>query len=277
MSKFRWLKERVYADFLMPSRLDELRGLMQLAASQGYQAESLASFWEKIAKSEPFKPGKHLILRHDIDTDPRTARAMWKVEKSLGMTQSSFLFRLSTVDLPFMRELAEQGVDVGYHFEEVATIARKEGLRTKEQALAALPRIREEFARNLTKLRRASGLALTSTVAHGDFINQRLGLTNSVILDDLAFRQEMGIRFEGYDREFGAKVDVYHSDEAPPILWRPANPEVAINHGIPVISLLLHPRQWRVGFRANVRENSVRLAHEFLYRRACANRAGGDQ
>src|SRR6185369_13900595 len=142
--------------------------------------------------------GRVLILRHDIDTDPRTAGAMWALERERGIV-SSYFFRLSTVDVHLMRTIAAAGGDAGYHFEELATIAKAARLRTAEEVRARLPEARDRFAVNLDRLRRQTGLPLRIAASHGDFVNRAVGVNNTEILDDPAFRESVGIELEAYD------------------------------------------------------------------------------
>ena len=96
-----------------------------------------------------------MVLRHDVDTDPTTAAAMWQIARSLGV-RASFYFRLSTLDIDLMRRIAESGSEAGYHYEEAATVAKRERLRTRERALQEMPRMRDLFRRNLDDLRKAA-------------------------------------------------------------------------------------------------------------------------
>ena len=168
---------------------------------------------------------KLLILRHDIDTDIETTRAMWRVEREL-VIKSSYFFRLSTVDLPLMREIEACGGSVGYHFEELATAAKRKGLKTREQVMEELPYMRDLFERNLTELRDQTQLPLRFVASHGDFANRRLGVPNWVILRDAAFRDRMNIELEAYDEACMRHVQSRHSDDQPyPTYWKPAPPE----------------------------------------------------
>ena len=167
---------------------------------------------------------KLLILRHDVDSDIETTRAMWRIERELGI-KSSYFFRLSTVDLPLMREIEACGGSVGYHFEELATVAKRKGLKTREQVMEDLPYMRDPFERNLTELRDQTQLPLRFVASHGDFVNRRLGVPNWVILRDAAFRDRMNIELEAYDEACMRHVQSRHSDGQPyPTYWEPAPP-----------------------------------------------------
>ena len=143
---------RVYCDFMIRSRLKEYRCFLAFAIGRGYEVCSIPHFWRLTERGRIQPMDKLLILRHDIDSDIETTRAMWRVERELGI-KSSYFFRLSTVDVPLMQELEACGGSVGYHFEELATVAKHRGLKTREQAMEDLPYMRDLFERNLTRLR----------------------------------------------------------------------------------------------------------------------------
>jgi hypothetical protein len=51
---------------------------------------------------------------------------MWALERGFGVVGSRF-FRRPTWDVPFMCELSEAGCDLGYRYEELATLIREHG------------------------------------------------------------------------------------------------------------------------------------------------------
>ncbi len=215
-------------------------------------------FWRSALTAPGTTYGRRFVLRHDVDTDPRTAEAMWRIERDLGITGSWF-FRLTTRDDPLMASIASAGGEVGYHYEELATIAKERHLRTREAALAALPEARDRFRANLTKMRSATGLPLQVAASHGDFVNRRLGVTNSLLLEDQSFRDEVGISLEGYDEDLLARMPFRSTDTAPPKRWREDDPLDAIKRGEPVVYVLVHPRHWRVARVENARDDVRRI------------------
>ena len=144
MFKHFTVLNRLYSDFMMKSRLEEYRCFLAFAIGRGYEVCSIPHFWRLTERGRLQPMDKLLILRHDIDSDIETTRAMWRVERELGI-KSSYFFRLSTVDLPLMREIEACGGSVGYHFEELATAAKRKGLKTREQVMEELPYMREPF------------------------------------------------------------------------------------------------------------------------------------
>ena len=106
---------RFYSDFLMPSRLHEYALLIEKSIDSGYEVHSVESFWDEIKKNFA-KTQKYLILRHDIDTDIKTANAIFNIEKSLGV-KGSYYFRLNTLDIELMQRINEYGSEASYHYE----------------------------------------------------------------------------------------------------------------------------------------------------------------
>jgi hypothetical protein len=253
----RTLAHRAYADFLMPSRLGRFEALLDGLRSSGYTVTSIEGVLE--ATSDPGEIGpKVAILRHDVDTDPKTARAMWEIEMRVGVI-GSYFFRLSTFDRPLMVDMAASGFGVGYHYEEVATIAKQRRLRTREAALQSLPAAQALFEGNLRALRAATGIPLRVAASHGDFVNRRLGVANWVMLRDRQFRAQVGISAEAYDDDLMMPVSARFNDTLYPKYWTPEPPSRAIASASPVIYLLVHPRHWRVARMANATDDLRRV------------------
>lgn len=257
---------RVYSDFLLPNRLHSWRLLLEEALRAEYEVLPLNKFWRKITKHELHLNNKYLILRHDIDTDISTARAMWDIERSLQIA-STYFFRLSTWDNALMNEIQNAGGEASYHYEELSTYAKVKGLCDDKEVLSQLQEIREQFAENIESLRKSSGLPLNVVASHGDWINRHLGIPNHVILNDRSFREQTLVQLEAYDGELLNKLSLYFSDTLYPTLWIPRKslsgallkddllhePVDAIRKGVPILHILVHPRHWR----ANAQENLV--------------------
>lgn len=260
----RRIWERVYGDFLMPSRLGEYRALLEAALTVGYAIVSVEGFWGVIRAGAIDPTQRYLVLRHDIDTGPQTAGAMWRIERSLGI-ESSYYFRLSTLDRALMADIAAAGGEASYHFEELATVAKQRHLRTRAGILAHMPEAQNLFRRNLARLRALTGLPMRVVAAHGDFVNRKLGLRSESILVDPAFRAEVGIDLETYDESFMDHVTSRHADEIHPRYWKTQDPLRAIERGEAVIYLLIHPRGWQTERGFSARENVTRVWESALY------------
>jgi hypothetical protein len=249
---------RLYSDLMMPDRLDLFDRLLQTALDCGYQTHSILSFWELVEAGNQLSDGKYLILRHDVDTDSDTARRMWELERKRKVL-SSFYFRLSTFSPSLLREMHASGTEVSYHYEEVATVSKQRGLTTVDDVYRHLVQMQELFKSNLFGLREQTGLPMLSVASHGDFINRKLGIPNTIVLADKAFRSEVNIKVEAYDQSLMSHVTSRHSDRAYPVFWSPDDPLNALRRGETVVHILTHPRQWRATARINVLDDLGRM------------------
>ncbi len=86
--------------------------------------------------------GKCIILRHDVDRKPHNSLRMAKLEYELGI-KATYYFRIipKTFKPDIIKEIAELGHEIGYHYE---CLAETNG--DYEKAL-------EDFENNLSKLR----------------------------------------------------------------------------------------------------------------------------
>jgi hypothetical protein len=237
----------------LPSRLREYELLLALALTAGYETLPLGEFAARDAI-----PDRVLLLRHDIDSDLATAARMWRIEQRLGV-RGTWFFRLSTWDDALIAEIASGGCEVGYHYEELATLALRHGARSREAALALLGEARDLLRVNTAAVRRRSGLPLTTFASHGDFANRRTGVANTVLLDDPGLRAELDVRAEAYDESVTSRFDARASDRGYPQLWVPADPAEALRAGAGVIEILVHTRPWGAARRANARLDLARL------------------
>lgn len=262
-AKVLW--HRIYADFLMPDRLGIYENLLRTALEHSYELHSIHSFWQRIRDGAPLPPtSRYLILRHDVDTDASTAARMWAVERKLGV-KSTFYFRLSTLAPNLMRAIQASGSEASYHYEELATIARRISPRNADQICAEMSVIRQLFKANLFRLRRELDLPLLTVASHGDFMNRRLGVTNTVILADQDFRKEVGIELEAYDAALNEQITDRFADRQYPEYWSPSDPVTAIRRGSRTILILTHPRQWRAAPAENAVDDMIRLWHGARY------------
>ena len=256
------LLNRLYADYLMPSRLVEYEALLVRAAERGYRQLSVREFHAAIRR-QASTPDKVLVHRHDIDSDLRTARKMFALETKHGV-RASYYFRLSTLDYGFMRAIEAAGSEASYHYEEVATFAKRHRLRRGDDVRARFPEIRELFVRNFMRIGARLGRPMTTVASHGDFANRRLQVINHELLNDPALRRRCGIECESYDADLLRHFDVYISDRPHPMYYAPVSPFDALGRH-DRICLLTHPVQWETNWLESTRCNMVRLAEEVVW------------
>ena len=247
------LLNRIYSDYLMPSRLTEYDRLVQSAQQNGYAQVSLRNF----VKAAPSARALTMVQRHDIDSDVRTAAKMFAVEARHGVT-ASYYFRLSTLDFGLMREIEAYGSEASYHFEEVADFAKRHHIKNADAVRRRFPEIRAEFLCNLNRIEDALSVKLHTVASHGDFANRRLKVINYEILRDPSFRARCGIACEDYDADLLDRFDLYISDRPPPTFYHPVAPSAAFGR-YRCICLLTHPVQWETNWRASTHTNMRRL------------------
>jgi len=250
------LLNRVYSDYFMPSRLDKYEELLVRAIDNGFAQTSVRSLFQLIIDGLAL-PDKFLMHRHDIDTDIETARKLFVIEKRLNI-KSSFYFRLKTLDFKFMKEIEEYGSEASYHYEEIATFAKRNRLRTVTEVRERLVEIRCEFSNNFHAIEKQLGRKLTTVASHGDFVNRRLNFANTEILACHDLRANCGISCEAYDKKLLNVFDIYISDKPYPQHFFPMSPFQAIEEKAR-ICLLTHPRQWKTNWVENSKDNLLRI------------------
>lgn len=268
------LLNRIYADYLMPCRLQHYDALLQQARDAGYRQTSVRNWLHALRASgrndgssgntaSTPAAGKVLVHRHDIDTDVATARRMFALEQRHGV-RASYYFRLSTLDYGFMREIEAYGSEASYHYEELATWAKQRHLKRADAVRAGMEAIRASFEENFRIIEAHLGHKLTTVASHGDFANRRLGIVNCEVLADAALRARCGIEAECYDDELMRSLDLYISDRPAPQYFHPLAPQAALGR-YRRICLLTHPAQWHASWGANHRKNLGRLVEAWRW------------
>ena len=261
---------RLYADYMMPSRLPHYDALLAQARDHGYRQTSVRGWLHTLrntahgnraAYRQPSPPV--LVHRHDIDTDLATARRMFEIEQRHGV-RASYYFRLSTLDFGLMRAIEDYGSEASYHYEELATYAKRTHLKLPGEVRARLDQIRAEFEANFQRIEATLGRKLHTVASHGDFANRRLGITNCAVLADSELRARCGIDAECYDAELLSSFDLYISDKPAPRYFHPVAPQAALGKH-KRICLLTHPSQWHAGWAANSHKNLVRALDAWLW------------
>ncbi len=103
---------------------NKLLGILQ---NKGFVFQSFAGFIQK--------PGKKvIILRHDVDKLPENSLTIARLESSLGV-RGSYYFRSvpSGHNEEIIRNVAELGHEVGYHYEDVSLAAERQKTKVKRQ------------------------------------------------------------------------------------------------------------------------------------------------
>lgn len=260
------LKQRVFEDYLKPSRLPLYQQILELALLNNYEMMSELSFYKLITAGD-IDGRKILVNRHDIDTSPKVASKMFEIEKKVyGKNGSStYYFRLSTIDRELIKMIDSFGYETGYHYEELATLEKKTKTKSKEGMMGQKSEAEQQFLKNLGYFRRFTGSPSISVASHGDFINTKYKIQNAVLLENEMVRNKGNILFEAYDPIVNTPIEKRFADQ---VLLAEFAPQVidAIKDGVSVIMLLTHPRNWQVDFFANTKDNAKRLIEGTIYR-----------
>lgn len=268
MNVIKIFKRFVYNNYLRPSRLpyyDKLIAQFKEADYVSYTLKSLNDCKLEQEEMSQLNGKKILVLRHDIDTDPRTAWLMARIEKKHGYI-GSYYFRLSTANSKYMKLIAEMGHEVSYHYEEIASYSKKYKFRNRQQVEKHIEPIRMMFADNLKNFRNVHGLDCKTIASHGEWINvYYLNMTNLELLNN-ELRKELGIEVEAYDADFMKPFLNARINDLGGQLWDPYPVEDAINNNEPYIYILLHPRQWYTRGWCNFFSDIKRLLETIKYK-----------
>jgi hypothetical protein len=258
------LKQRIYSDYFMPSRIKEYEAMLKKILDLGYSIVDEKTF---LLVSGQVKSQNFFILRHDIDSDLAKTKKMFEVETNLGI-KSSYFFRLSTFNLKIIEQIAARGNLVGYHYEEIATFIKRKRIRTTASFKREfdIRKCQDDFQINLMKLRKMTGLPLEVAASHGDFTNRKFGVYNWELLNSDIFRTECGIELEVYDqtiRDFTGKNLI---DKSFPQFWYPNSPIECAEKNQKVIYTLVHPRHWGGNIVENFFQDFTRAKEELEIR-----------
>lgn len=245
----------------MRSRLKTYEDILLYGLDSGYIFTSIRSFYNTYSSNT-----KVIVLRHDIDSDIRTTRKIFQIEKKYHIN-ASYYFRLSTLDFNLMREIEEYGSEASYHYEEIATFAKKYNIRTAEEIRNRLPEIKKEFLINLNFIQDHLKQKIKTVASHGDFANRQLNIINNEILQDQDFRKSCGIEYESYDKKLLDYFDIYISDKPYPQYYYPISPFEAIKSKNKIY-FLTHPSQWETNWLENTKINLKRFYEGLMWKQS---------
>ncbi|MDL0088298.1 hypothetical protein [Campylobacter gastrosuis] len=265
MGKIKKVINRIYADFIMPSRLNEYEVLIKKSLDQNYIHLSVIEYYEALLDNLLDQNAKYFVHRHDIDTDIKTARYFFEIEKKYNI-KASYYFRLSTLDFKLMKEISDYGSEASYHYEEIAQFCKDNHIKNSQNIYKKLEKIKDIFSSNFLFIEKNLGYKLKSIASHGDFVNRRLKVINNEIINDICLRDRLGIVLEVYDDKFKNSFDMYISDKPYPIYYSPMNIfDVIEKEECRRICMLTHPRQWHANFKVNFCDNIKRIYEELKW------------
>jgi len=95
---------------------------------QGYEFQTFSEFAGKPVKQA-------VIIRHDVDRKPGNALKMAQLEKQVGINGTYYFRALpGSFDKKVIEQIAGMGHEIGYHYENLSTVARRKEYRKRETA-----------------------------------------------------------------------------------------------------------------------------------------------
>lgn len=256
---------RIRSNFFLRDRSDSYETLLRFLKDSGYVSVTMRDVIQSLRSNNPL-PNRRVILRHDIDSDSGYVNTWLSIEERFGFP-ASYYFRLRTLDTRLMERIEASGGEASYHFEELASVIRRRGLQRKDMQRNIIEEARDEFEKNLLALKARCPLPFQTVAAHGDFINRKFGLTNSIVVTDQGLRDRLGILAEAYDEDIAKTIDVRFSDRMGGgwISDGIADPQIAIENNVSSIQILTHPRHWRASIFCNLYEDADRILSSALH------------
>jgi hypothetical protein len=195
----------------MDFTIESYSKLLKMLQNSGYNFQTFADF---IREPEP----KAVVLRHDVDKLPQNSLCFAKIQAGMGI-KGSYYFRAvaDSWDEDIIKEIADLGHEVGYHYETMDTAYDKRGAGYDD--LLDLAYV--DFCKNLAKLRKL--VPVCTICMHGSprakFDNKdiwkkydykSLGLIGEpyydVDFDNVFYLTDTGRRWDGWETSVRDKV-----------------------------------------------------------------------
>ena len=143
------------------------------------------TFYEFIDKPKE----KVVVLRHDVDLNPKNSLDMAKVESELGVN-GTYYFRIvpESFDEDIILQIVEKGHEVGYHYEDIDLV---EKLNDFEDEIL-IDRAYESFCKNLERFRKL--VPINTICMHG---SPKAKFDNKIIWNKYKYK-DFGIIGEPY-------------------------------------------------------------------------------
>lgn len=232
------------------NRMDYYDLYIRLAKAKGYVVTSYVDYLTKYKDTNK----KVLILRHDIDKISNGTHMMFDIERK-NHVKATYYFRWSTYDPKLIKEIYDQGFEVGLHYETIATYCIKN--RKNRVTTQDIQKCKAILKDEIKEFRNISGIDIKTISAHGTPVNKAVGVLNNVLVDEQSYK-DYGIVGEAYDKDIIKNyVRSYICDNY--ILFKygflyKANPIDSILKNAKVIEFLSHPHHWyyTIDERANM-------------------------
>ena len=168
--------------------LKTYKTLIKSLIARNYQFLTVEEYFTRPLAQSQSRP--IIIMRHDIDRKPQNALRMAKLEYDMGV-QATYYFRtISKTYIPeIIKQITELGQEIGYHYENLSEVSKKEKVKSKKELFDLAIK---NFEINLEKLRKY--YPVKTICMHGSPLSK---WDNRDIWNKYNYR-ELGIEFEPY-------------------------------------------------------------------------------
>ena len=112
----RWLRAPSPTFNVVDFTFDAYERLLEAGVAADYEFLTVEAYLQA-----PEPPEHAIVVRHDVDRRPETAREMAEIEAGHGV-RTTYYLRARLFEPAFARELEERGHEVGYHYEDLAAV-----------------------------------------------------------------------------------------------------------------------------------------------------------
>jgi hypothetical protein len=230
----------IISSIVRNNRLADYRKQLLFAKSKGYKLGGLLHFLHR-KSNVPY-----VIVRHDVDIKDIGVKEMMSIDRDLGIT-STWYFRWSTINKDMIHEIEDFCGEVGLHYETLAQIGIKKGIKNKNQiTMDVISKALEQLESQIYRFRKENDISGLTIASHGDPWNRSVEMANNEIITK-EFCKKVGIEIEAYDDDLLSMVDCYISDAS--IIYNygwsyRTSLKEAILKGNKVIYFLSHPNHW---------------------------------
>jgi hypothetical protein len=221
----------------LPPKLAKYQALIAASINQGYKIVPVIEWYRDLAN---LQSQKVIIMRHDVDFDPKAAMALGYIENQFH-ARSTFYFRWSTVDSPQVNYLKNFKDEIGLHYETLATYCTKKKITEKSQVTKQVfDTCRETLKEEILLFESRYG-DIFSICSHGAARNTLIGISNSALVS----KQKMAdyyVDIEANSPEITKPVSIMISDSGNK--WAPISYEDALKQNYQIIYILIHPDWW---------------------------------
>lgn len=223
----------------LPWSLHAYRSQLLTARDKAYTILPVEAW---IPGSEGLEQEKVIILRHDVDYDTLTAKAIGFIEHQLDVC-STFYFRWITADTGVIAYLRKMGHHIGFHYETLAYYCEEHDIYdcagvTDDVLESCRSRLKQEildFTERFGDIRSIS--------SHGAERNRILGISNAVLIHGQNI-DEFGVSISATMMEwYPGNIEIFVADSGG--RWSPMSFLDALDSNMNPIYVLMHPCWWR--------------------------------